>query len=194
MTCQQCGAPAQIAPGQTHYTCPYCKGSYNLAPPPGAHIPQIVVIAPGSSSPARAASVAVWVGLLLPVLIVVLVFANLFRQGVFGDMGFGTSWSGKETLECDGNDQITVSDVAADLGSDTAVSASGNCTVHIKHCTITAGTGIEAAGNAHVYVEQGSIKATKLSVDASGNAHVELHGTKVTGPKMVAGNAKVVGP
>lgn len=192
-----------MTPGQTLYTCPFCKISYqvNAPPPPMAappmpfgfqqpyqqQIPHVVI---GQRRGYRSSSSGlVWFSLALPILIVGFVMMMLYGHGIFAG-----AWSGKETLECSGNDDMTVSGVTATIEGDTVISATGNCMLHVKQCNLKGATGIEAGGNAHVIVEQGTVEGSESAIDASGNAHVELHGTKVTGPKTRGGNAKIVGP
>ncbi len=204
ITCQACRAPGQTTPGQTIYTCPYCKVSYQLALPPPPpmqqpygmpfgqqqqqqyEIPRMVV----PVGRYRSGTSAAWVGVLIPLVIVCIVVVAVFGRSLFGGLG----WDGTETFVCGGNDDITVSNVDANVKGGTVISAGGNCTLHVKQCNLKGAVGIEADGNAHVYVEQGTLEATDTAVDATGNAHVELHGTKMTGPKKANANAKIVGP
>ena len=210
INCPQCGAPANVQPGQALYECPYCKRTFQTAqmfgaPPPVANpmpppqVQQIVIIAPGAhyrdsapvSSPHRGGSGFVW-GSGIGIMLLVLAIAGgvRFLTSSSGSALFsGLVWDGKETLVCGGNDQITVSGVNANL-TGTAIEAGGNCHVKIIDSTLKAGTVVDAAGNADVTFQGGSIEGT-TAVEASGNAHVRFNGTKVTGSKKKSGNAKV---
>jgi hypothetical protein len=217
LKCQLCGAPAQIPPGQTLYQCPFCKNSFNVAgdvapppvapPPPSYHheIPHIIVIAPGASAPQsmpmpmpmprRRSSGGGCVLAAVPALITVCVVLAIVGPNLVSNLGlFGFGWDGKSTLECTGNDDMTVSGITGNVTGGTVISASGNCTLHVKQCNLKGGVGIEADGNAHVFIEDGSLEGTQSAVEAGGNSHVEFHGTNVTGAKNRSANAKIVGP
>ena len=213
INCPQCGAPANVQPGQALYECPYCKRTFQTAQmfgppapmanpmPPPPQVQQIVIIAPGAHYPddstpfvpaPRGSSFAGW-GVMIFILVLVLGVAGgvrfLSASGSGSSLLSGLVWNGKETLVCGGNDQITISGVNANV-SGTAIEAGGNCHVKIVDSTIKAGTVVDAAGNADVTFQGGSIEGT-TAVDASGNAHVRFNGTKVTGSKKKSGNAKV---
>jgi len=106
--------------------------------------------------------------------------------------GAATKWDGKSTLECSGNDVISLVGVKANV-SGTAIKASGNCDLTLTGVDITAATGIEASANAKVKMTGGSIKATTNSVVASAAAKVDCTGTTVTGKSKASGAAKVTG-
>ena len=106
--------------------------------------------------------------------------------------GAAAKWDGKSTLECSGNDVISLVGVKANV-SGTAIKASGNCDLTLTGVDITAGTGIEASANAKVKMTGGSIKATTNSVVASAAAKVDCTGTTVTGKSKASGAAKVTG-
>ena len=125
--------------------------------------------------------------LLLPIIIGGFVVSIIFLRGQ-------SEWDGTETLECDGNDEMTVSDVTSNVTGGPAIIADGNCTLHVKQCNVKGTIGIQAGGNAEVFVDQGSVQGTEKSITATGNARVELHGTKVTGPKTHDANGEIVGP
>jgi len=204
ISCQSCGAPSPLPPSQTLFTCPYCKVSYPVnappppmappnafqqmgyGPPPGE--PQMHYFAAVPPKPRRSSVIGIVIALvLLPLVIAGFVASIFFVRTQSG-------WSGTETLECGGNDEVTVSDINATIPGDTAISASGNCVVHVKRCSLKGSIGIEAYDNAHAIVEQGSVDGTESAIDARDNARVELHGTKVSGPKKRNANAKIVGP
>jgi len=212
INCPQCGAPANVQPGQALYECPYCKRTFQTAQmfgapapmanpmPPPPQVQQIVIIAPGAHYPddsapfapaPRGGSAFGWgLGFGLMVFIVgIVVAARFLTTGSGLALLSGFAWDGKETLVCGGNDQITVTGINANL-TGTAIEAGGNCHVKVIDSTLKAGTVVEAAGNADVTFQGGSIEGT-TAVDASGNAHVRFNGTKVTGPKKKSGNAKV---
>jgi hypothetical protein len=213
MSCQSCGAQSPIPPGQPFFTCPYCKVSYQLnapppppppppdpfqsmgyggappnlgyGPPPGAPMPHFVVAPPRTKSSGVIGIVLAV--LLLPIIIGGFVVSIIFLRGQ-------SEWDGTETLECAGNDEMTVSDITSNVSGGPSIIADGNCTLHVKQCNLKGSIGIQAGGNAHVTVDQGSVEGTESSIDASGNARVDLHGTKVTGPKTRNANAKITGP
>ncbi|MEO8797936.1 MAG: hypothetical protein ABI551_08635 [Polyangiaceae bacterium] len=102
------------------------------------------------------------------------------------------SWNGKSTLECKGNDVMSIVGTTA-IVSGTAIKASGNCQLSIVGVNITAATGIDATANAKVTMTGGSIKATTNSVVASAAAKVDCIGTTVTGKSKTSGAAKITG-
>lgn len=106
--------------------------------------------------------------------------------------GTAASWDGKSTLECKGNDALTITGVKANV-SGTAIKASANCQLTLTGVDITAGVGIDASANAKVTMTGGSITATGNSVVAAGGAKVDLVGTKVTGKAKQSGGAKISG-
>ena len=101
-------------------------------------------------------------------------------------------WDGKSTFECGGNDVVTLTGVKAQV-ADTAVRASGNCTLTLVNVELTAPVGIEAGASAKVKMTGGSIKATTEAVSATANASVAFVGTNVAGKVKTLGNAKVSG-
>jgi hypothetical protein len=101
----------------------------------------------------------------------------------------GKSWDGKSTLECKGNDKISLTGITASAG----VKASANCELTMVGVHLTAPVGVDASGNAKVTMTGGSITASTNSVVAANAAHVELVGTKVTGKSKTSGGAKVSG-
>lgn len=102
------------------------------------------------------------------------------------------NWDGKSTLECKGNDVMTVSGVTATV-SDTAIRATGNCQLVLTNVKITAPVGIEAGASAKVTMTGGSITSSTNSVVASANSNVVITGAQVSGKSKKSGNAKIVG-
>jgi hypothetical protein len=99
----------------------------------------------------------------------------------------------KQTVECTGNDQITLKGKTFTVADGPAIDASGNCHLTCKDCTITGAEGIHAAGNAQITLEGGSLTASATALDLSGNASVKAAGTPVVGEVKKSGNAKVDG-
>ena len=106
--------------------------------------------------------------------------------------GAAAQWDGKSTLDCKGNDVMTLVGVKANV-SGTAIKASGNCQLTMTGVDITASVGIEASASAKVTMTGGSITATTNSVVASAAAKVDCVGTKVTGKSKVSNAAKITG-
>jgi len=67
----------------------------------------------------------------------------------------------------------------------------GNCHLKLVRCQIKADLPIEAAGNAHVLIDGGSIEGSKHAFDASGNASIEVRGARVVGTVKRSGNAHI---
>jgi len=103
-----------------------------------------------------------------------------------------SSWDGKSTLVCKGNDVMTVTGVTASV-SDTGVRAEGNCQLTLVNVKITAPVGIDAAANAKVTMTGGSITSSTNSVVAGAAAKVTLTGTNVTGKSKKSGAAVITG-
>ena len=219
MKCPQCGAPAQIAPGQMMYQCPFCKQSFQTGqqpspPPPQAfpqkqqQIPQIVIIAPGGHRPqydsdgdhvANAVSSGMnWIfRLLIPLIVLIAILGSSGAWWFTRNSGFGSSlvWDGKTPFECGGNDDYSVKDVKAEFTAGTAIIANGNCHFTCTNCTIKAPTAIEAGGNAQVTIINGSVEGTETMVEAGGNARVNISGNATaSGAVKSGGNAKVSAP
>jgi hypothetical protein len=106
--------------------------------------------------------------------------------------GAASTWDGKSTFECKGNDVVSLTGVKANV-SGTAIKASANCQLTLVGVDITAAVGIEASASAKVTMTGGSINASTNSVVASAAAKVDCVGTKVTGKSKASGAAKVTG-
>ncbi|MFO0611710.1 MAG: hypothetical protein U0414_03915 [Polyangiaceae bacterium] len=103
------------------------------------------------------------------------------------------AWDGKSPYSCSGNADKTITGVTANITKGPAITASGNCKVTFKDCSITTDEGVVASGNATVNLEGGELKASGKAIDATGNAHVFVKGAKVSGKVTTSGNGKVDG-
>jgi len=115
------------------------------------------------------------------------------HSGPVGASATAAKWDGKSALTCGGNTALTVDGVTANLGG-AAISAAGNCQLTLTNVDVTAGTAIEAGGNAVVTVQGGKLTGSAFAVHAMGNAKVNMKGTKVSGKTEALANAKVTGP
>ncbi len=106
--------------------------------------------------------------------------------------GGAGSWDGKSTLECKGNDIITVTGTTANV-SGTAIKASANCQLTLVGVNITAPNGIEATNSAKVSLTGGSITSTGVAISAANAAVVTVVGTKVSGKVNKANAGQVNG-
>ena len=213
LRCPTCGAAANPTPGVPMYQCPYCHTTSNLgaamAPPPPPQpppqssydhdIPRIVVVSPSYSYTSGWS--LYWMVRLGAIAIVGIIGAGGFvysritgRPSPVGNMaGDDDFWSGKEPLMCDGNDDISVSDVKANFSAGAAIIANGNCKVTCKSCDLKAAVGVQAGGNAEVNVVDGKVEG-QVAITASTNAHVNVRGNaKVVGLVNKSGNAEVTG-
>ena len=108
--------------------------------------------------------------------------------------GKAATWDGKSAFSCGGNDNVKIDGVTANLPSDTAINAGGNCKLELNNVNITAKDGIQAGANAQVTVKGGSVTATGNAAQALGSAVITFQGTTVKGKKQALGSAKVNGP
>lgn len=105
------------------------------------------------------------------------------------------SWDGTTPLTCGGVQHVRVEGVTATFATGTAVSAGANCHVELVRCTITAPVALEAAGNASITVEGGSITGTEAAARATGNGSIALSGgAALNGPSTRLGNGTITGP
>lgn len=110
-----------------------------------------------------------------------------------GGAARSVKWDGKAPYECAALDNVIIDGVTANLASATAIKASAGCNLTLNNVKITAGTGIDASGNAKVTVKGGSINGSTNSIVASGNAQVNVDGATVTGKTKTSANGKVTG-
>lgn len=201
--CPNCGAPAQVHPGQTLATCSYCKQSFPLAgnapTPPPQPVQPIIVIAPGEPSPQSiampvrrgtgCAAVSALVPLLIFGVVGFFVYSGLRTGGVIAG-----GWNGSQPLVCGGNDSVEATGVNVSYTSGAGINAGGNCHVKCTRCTIKAPVGVAAGGNAEVDLFDSRIEATEAVV-AGGNAHVRMLGSSsMLGQVVKSGNADVTAP
>jgi len=99
-------------------------------------------------------------------------------------------WDGKSTLTCQGNDEITMSNVVAHFDGE-AIIATGNCELTCENCTIEATRAVSATGNAQLRFKGGRIVGTEMAITAMGAAVVTLDGTAVDGFRNGGGFAKI---
>lgn len=103
----------------------------------------------------------------------------------------GSTWDGQDTFTCAGSQTARLTGVTATLTDRPAVTASGNCTLELADCNLTAPVVLQVSGNATVTVTGGQIRGTEHAVRASGNARVNIRGANVTGDVARSGNATV---
>lgn len=178
------------------YTCPFCKQTSQnpaaaraSAPPAASFVIVQQMPAPASAPVVHAAPGGGGVGavrrvamMLMPLVIVasVLVMTNPGLRASVVSLFAG--WDGETPLVCDGNDHVKAEGVTATFTQGPAVVAHGNCRVELVGCTLKAAVAVQADGNAHVTVTNGSIEGSSAAVDAKGNAVVDLLGSvKTTG-------------
>ena len=94
-------------------------------------------------------------------------------------------------IVCGGQEAVRLEAIAIRAPEGAAVTASGNCSVHIRDCTLEAATGVVASGNARVVLEGCIVHGTVHAVQASGNARVKIPSTRFEGPLGISGNAEV---
>lgn len=200
--CPNCGAPAQVHPGQTVATCTYCKQAFPLAgsvPTPPQPVQPIIVIAPGEpvprsiAMPVRRRTGCAAVSALVPLIIFgtvgFFVYSGLRTGGLVA-----SGWNGSEPLVCGGNDSVEATGVSVSYASGAGINAGGNCRVKCTRCTIKGPLGVVAGGNAEVDLFDSRIEAPQAVV-AGGNAHVRMLGTSsVVGQIVKSGNAEVTAP
>lgn len=202
-TCPNCGAPAQVHPGQTVATCAYCKQSFPLAgaapTPPPQPVQPIIVIAPREPAarsiamPAPRRTGCAAVSGLVPLLVIGIVGLFVYRGMRAGSLVAG-GWNGSEPLVCGGNDSLEATGVTASYASGAAINAGANCRVKCTRCTIKAPQGVVAGGNAEVDLFDSRIEAPQAIV-AGGNAHVRMLGSSsLVGQVIKSGNAEVMAP
>jgi hypothetical protein len=208
--CPQCGAPAQVHPGENVYVCNFCQASFlverAMADPPPIPAIQPPVVPPANPYAARDFSRpqvpvrivdygagrrsggggAVGAIITLAILIgVAAAILPLILRGGSGGGIFGGGWSGKEPLVCSGNEWIVVDHVKAHFDKGVAIDASGNCEVSCKDCDISAPTIVRARENASVHFDHGTAEG-KVFYEASENASVSNDHTKAGGTKKDA--------
>ena len=107
---------------------------------------------------------------------------------------FLDTWTARQTLHCDRNQELRIRGVTATLPGRTGVRALDNCTVTLEHCSIEAATAIEASDNARVYVIGGHVTGTVAALRADGNARIDVQDAEITGPIDKHGqNARITG-
>ena len=209
MTCPQCGAPAQVAPGQSTYECPYCHRQFatNVREPPQPQAHTFIIVqgrdddgdddehhrpfvhaAPSGMSWLRWVAIAVLV-------------SALGGGGVLAwfskhsAIASALVWDGTAPFRCDGNEQVSVTGVNAQLSAGTAITVEGNCHFTCTDCTIKAPTAIETSSNGSVTIVNGSVIGTDTMVDATGNSRVTISGNvTASGEVKKSTNAKVSVP
>ena len=208
--CPECGAPAQVHPGQETYNCNFCHASFlverPMAAPPA--VPRIDPPAPPANPyaardfstpqvPVRVidygagqrsgggGAVAFIVALAIlggiAAIVIPLVASSGGGGGIFG-------WNGKKPLVCSGNDWITVDHVTAHFADGVAIDASGNCYVTCKDCDVSAPTVVRARENASVHFDHGTAQGSKVFFEASENAMVSIDHTKTAGTTKAPSN------
>lgn len=216
IACPNCGAPAQVMPGQGVGSCTFCGRSFQVdapAPPPSPFAPPppppqpfgpppIIVVPPAGLYEPSITNTSSFVGLRLLLGIVPAVMALAIAgfvtfsvnrsTGAPSALGFG--WNGSTPLVCGGNENITVNDVTASFSGGSAINAGGNCHVNCVGCNLSAPVVIAAGGNAEITLVNSKVTGAQAVV-AGGNAQVKIVGNStVTGQIVKGGNAEVVTP
>lgn len=206
LSCPNCGAPAQQAPGQTTIPCTFCGRTFTIdvpAPPPAASPssygapppawgppppqpaipPQIVIVPPGASYGRTATAAATFMGVrllfsLLPVGIALFVAGIVAFSNFVGRSGVAGGALGG-------------------LGGWSGTSplvCGGNEEITGNGITASLGAGpvINAGGNCHVQCIGCNLKANVV-ITAGGNAQIDLIDTHIEGAQAVVagGNAEV---
>lgn len=122
------------------------------------------------------------------------IFRTASGGGAPTGAGAAAKWDGKSPFSCGGNDNYKLSATVANLPSETAIKAGGNCKLELENVVINAKNGIEALSNAKVTVKGGSVNASDTAASALGNATITFSGTAVQGKKQALGAAKISGP
>jgi LSD1 subclass zinc finger protein len=211
LRCARCDAPIDLPPEATSVECAYCRQIFRApreaAPEVRARV--VRVEGPPVEEAARQPRVAIGsavvavigkiIGLIVPLAVLALIWSVTTGVKPLRWLGLAAwegkllpgGWEGKTPLVCSGNDRMEIRDITATFASGTAITATGNCEVHLTNCTLRAPTAIEAAGNARVFLVGGTVQGNNLSVNASGNARVESQGTKFLGRAKQSGNARI---
>lgn len=211
--CSKCGAsqPSRPEGGQCHYcgaSLPRAEPAYPpMHEPPRNSIPQVIVIHHESRPSYTGASYFSWYW------IVRLGIAGIFvlmsaggwlwhvvtgkrapaALSAFDDDG-NNDWDGTRPLSCGGNDEIQVNGVKATFTAGSAITASGNCRVRCTDCTLKAPTAVEADGNGHVTLVNGSAEGTEASLVARGNGEIKVQGNAtIVGPTRHSANGTISG-
>jgi hypothetical protein len=203
--CPNCGAPAQVHPGQTIATCAYCKQSFQVQPAmPAASLPQplppgVILVQAGSQQvplppPRRSRGGCAAVSGLLPLVILGAVGYFVWNGMRAGGL-VAAGWTGAEPLVCGGNELVEATGATASYTSGAAIDASGNCHVKCTRCTIKAPVGVAAGGNAQVMLVDSQVEGAPQGIVAGGNASVRLLGNStLQGATLRSGNAEVTAP
>jgi len=94
-------------------------------------------------------------------------------------------------ISCNGSDDVVIQGRLIEV-LDTAVKASGNCSVTIIDSRIVAGdTAIRASGNADIRIEHSHVQGADKSMRASGNAEIRYMSTVTVGEVGTSGNAEI---
>ncbi len=189
INCPKCGATIDAAAAEagTPIECTFCGSSIAFdAPRPHQPTPQIQIFVtpPGPSgyAPRRSNGSAV-IGLIAGVLVLVIggavAFSALHTAGVAPKIA-PTLGLGKTKLpaECPINGTITIEDQDVKV-EDTAIKASINCKIIVRHSTIRAHTVIEAGTNAEITIDDSTLIAEGTAIDAGPNAKLKITGKSV---------------
>lgn len=209
LACPNCGAPAQVQPGQTLVTCPYCQRSFELpaAAPPPQIVERVVVVEPAALSPATAGVAprrrASGCGLVafVPLLgMAIAGYAVYHAVNPTAALPGAVSalvhpWDGSSPLVCGGDQRIEAHDVRAIFATGTAIDAGGDCHVTCTHCTLQAPVAISAGGDAQIVLVDSRVEGSTQAIVAGGDATVKVTGeSSVTGAVVKGGDAQVVVP
>jgi len=205
IACSKCGAPLEPAVGAASVRCQYCGATTQVPQQPHPQqMPQVVVHhhhhgptpqplatpppqqqpLPYRSAPGMARSGAGCGGLLslaitgfVFIVVGVSVFIPLFASGVLSESWIpGLGWDGSEPLLCEGIDHQSASDVTANLPTEVALEADGNCTLDLDNLNLTADQILIAGGNAHVTISDSTLR-TGRPIELGGNSRLTLRNT-----------------
>ena len=197
LECSNCGAPldtksqggfikcnycdrnhrAQALPVQQQQTPPAWRPPPTWMPPP-QYAAQIHVVQPFVYHRTRSASGC---GIGFAIFMILLVGGVGAAVVVFGlHPGALTGWDGKRTLECDGTDKRTISNVKMTASLDKVVRASGICKLEIRDSDLVGDKVLSAEGSAEIVMIGGSIEMGKEGLEALHAARIELRGVTIT--------------
>ncbi len=96
-----------------------------------------------------------------------------------------SSWTGRRTFYCRGNDVHVLRNVKANTGRRTAIMARNGCTVYCVDCTIVSRNryAVKAYNTAKVYLVGGKVIGKKYAIYALHSSTIVYAGTRIIGRK-----------
>lgn len=104
------------------------------------------------------------------------------------------AWDGTRAFRCGGHEEVAFGGIVSDLPTQTAIVAGEHCHLKLDGVRLTAATALEAADNAVIEVNGGTIEGTTLAAHAGGNARVVFKGVTVKGRTSTDDNGSITGP